>query len=91
MHLQGARQVEEWLQGHFPNIDWIVTKSLYKDKGLVVGAYVNGELEFGLYVGDEPHTVFLDSTIEWELDVRPMLSQDLKGEYVPYNPLEPVL
>ena len=91
MHLQGARQVQEWLQGHFPNIDWSVAKSLYKEKGLIVGAYVNGKLEFSVYVGDEPHTTFLDLTIEWELDARPMLSQDLKGEYVQYNPPEPVL
>jgi hypothetical protein len=61
------------------------------EKGLMVGAFVDGEIEFTVYVGNEPDTVFLDETIEWELLVRPSLSEDLKGEHVPYNPPEPVL
>lgn len=86
MYLQGWQQVQEWLQGHFPNIGWLVTKSSHT-LGLLVEAHVDGEIEFSVYVGDEPHTTFLDLTIEWELGARPSLSQDLKGEYVPYNPL----
>ncbi len=66
MFLDGGTQVKDWLVGNFPNFYWIVYEDYDLNKITVDGFYT-GRPIITFQCGINPHSEFLDITIEHQL------------------------
>ena len=66
MFLDGGAQVKDWLVGNFPNIAWLVVQN-YNSPTLTVEGYYDNASVIAFQCGENPHTEFLDITIEHQL------------------------
>ena len=102
MFLDGGDQIREWLEGHFPILEWRLVHTpdkflivegwfIWREHGLPSG--MTNVLSFTC--GPNAHTEWLDMTIEHILDRPNMnwnnLPDGWKGEYVEYRSPHPVL
>lgn len=103
MFLDGPVEIREWLQGHFPILDWEVTQHISSKHLVVDGWFVWREYGvttgmtnvLSFICGPNAHTEFLDMAIERILDQPHVewhnLPANWKGEYVEYRSPERIL
>lgn len=87
MFLNGKDEIRNWLQGHFPNMQWYVSDSLVRPLACIVNGYADdlAGARISVYIASECHPAFLDGAIEAELVAQWGLPDVWKGEYVEYD------